>query len=85
MHISNTLNQRNRDNYTFYIIDTTSGEFTKYYSGTLGDIISQIKADPENNMLARELEKQLVGRMSKSVDGILSFPYDGHVYSFIPN
>ena len=81
MRITEALQQHS---YTFYIIDPQTGEFTKYYSGSVIDIVQQLKRDHDNSMIADVLSKQNFGQMGGE-DGILSFAYDGHVYSFIPN
>lgn len=70
--------------YTFYIIDPQNGEFTKYYSGSVVEIVQLLRKDPENSMIADVLSKQNFSQLGGK-NGILSFAYDGHVYSFIPN
>lgn len=70
--------------YTFYIIDPTTGEFTKYYSGSIIEILGKIQNDPENSMIADVLKKHTFGQAGGE-NGIISIPYDGHLYAFIPN
>lgn len=82
MRIQEALQQHN---YTFYIIDPTTGEFTKYYSGSPINIIQQLQQDPENSDIAEVIKQHTGGQLKKTEDGIISFAYDGHVYSFIPS
>jgi hypothetical protein len=70
-------------NYTFYIIDPTTGEFTQYYSGSVISILQQLEKDPENSMIADVLKQQNIGQPNGT--GIISFVYDSHIYAFIPN
>ena len=67
--------------YTFFIIDPHTGEFTKYYRGAVGSIIKQLEQDPENSDIAQVIKQQ---KMSGE-NGVISFVYDNHIYAFIPN
>lgn len=72
--------------YTFYIIDPNSGEFTKYYSGSIISIMQQLKRDPENNMIFDVLQSaNLADAGLEKVDGTISFKHDDHIFAFIPN
>ena len=71
-------------NYTFYIIDPTTGEFTKYYSGSPLSIMQQLQRDPENSRIADVL-KSFNFSQGSGENGIISFPHDDHVFAFIPN
>lgn len=71
-------------NYTFYIIDPHSGEFTKYYSGSPISIMQQLQGDPENSRLADVL-KSFNFSQGAGTDGIVSFNHDDHIFAFIPN
>lgn len=67
--------------YTFYIVDPLSGEFTKYYSGSIIEIIKQLEQDPENSRIAQVIKQQKMA----GADGVISFVYDDHIYAFMPN
>lgn len=70
-------------NYTFLIVDPTSGEYTEYYRGSPIQIIQQLEKDPENNMLADLLKQKSFGNMEEN-SGNLSFKHDDHIYMFVP-
>lgn len=67
--------------YTFYIIDPETGEFTKYYSGSIISIIQQLERDPENSRIADVVKQQKI----RGDNGVISFKYDDHIYAFMPN
>lgn len=69
--------------YTFYIIDPKTAEFTQYFQGSVGEIIKRISADRENSQIADVIRQQR--GLTPQPGGIISFPYDDHLYAFIPN
>lgn len=81
MRITTVVEGLAQHNYTFYIIDPMTGEFTKYYSGSPISIIQQLERDPENSKIAEVIkQQQMAGK-----DGVISFKYDDHIYAFMPN
>lgn len=70
-------------NYTFLIVDPTSGEYTEYYRGSPIQILKQLEQDPENNMIADVIKQQNFGTMQDE-GGNLSFKHDDHIYMFVP-
>lgn len=69
--------------YTFLIVDPTSGEYTEYYRGSPNQIIKQLQQDPENNMIADVVLSKNFGSMDQH-HGNLSFRHDDHLYMFVP-
>lgn len=69
--------------YTFYIIDPQTGEFTVYGQGAPFKIIQQLEADAENSDIAKVIKQQT--NLKADANGIISFVYDSHIYSFIPS
>lgn len=70
-------------NYTFLIVDPTTGEYTEYYRGSPIQIMKQLENDPENSMLADILKQKNFGTMDES-GGNLSFKHDDHIFMFVP-
>ena len=81
MRITTIVEGLAQHNYTFYIIDPMTGEFTKYYSGSPISIIQQLERDPENSKIAEVIKQQPMAGQ----DGVISFKYDDHIYAFMPN
>lgn len=69
--------------YTFLIVDPATGEYTKYGSGSILQIMNQLKNDPENSRIADVIRNMNIGDKAQA-GGNIFMPYDGDLYMFTP-
>lgn len=74
------------DSYTLWIIDPTTGEMDKYYTGSIPFILDRLDNDPENSEIANVIRSpEQTGARVTQKDGVISFKYDDSIFAFIRN